>query len=240
MRYQTIEKDLEITHLHEQRTRITIITLAVFVVLALILLGLWLWQRHRHYRREAQLRIDTLETERRRIAREIHDGLCNDLLALEMQCASGFQPGEASTRLCQLRQQARALSHQLMPPDFSHLSLAELLETFARQTTKETGLRTSFVSNMLQPQPFSADVSHELYRIAQEHIANIVKGKTATHADISLTEKQLTIEDDGKPSTADKPGIGLRTMHDRALSIGARISSSQHSGRNLLVISFES
>ncbi|MBR1415541.1 MAG: tetratricopeptide repeat protein [Prevotella sp.] len=240
VRYQTIEKDLEISRLHEERARTNIIIVAAVLILDLLLLGLWLWRRQQLQRREAQLRIDTLEQERRRIAHELHDGLCNDLLALEMQCTADFKPDEAATRLCQLRQQTRTLSHQLMPPDFSHLSLVELLEAFARQTTKETGLRTSFVNNMLQPQPFSADVSHELYRITQEHIANIVKGKTATHVDISLTEKQLTIKDDGKPtSSADQQGIGQRTMNDRALSIGAHISNTQADGHNILAISFD-
>lgn len=238
VRYQTVEKDLEISRLHEQRTRTTIITVAIFIVLALLLLGLWLWQRHRHYRREAQLRIDTLETERRRIARELHDGLCNDLLALEMQCASGLKPDEATTRLCQLRLQARALSHQLMPPDFEYLSLAELLETFAQQTSEKTNLDISFFKDIPTTQQFSADISHELYRIVQEYVANIVKGGTATHVNIGLTAERLTIEDDGKPTPSDKPGIGQRTMHDRALSIGATISTKKEDSHNLLTILF--
>lgn len=68
----------------------------------------------------------------------------------------------------ELRQQARSLSHQLMPPAFDHLSLSALLAHYAHSTSAETGLKVSFTAshtdNSDEP-AMPAAVSHELYRI---------------------------------------------------------------------------
>ena len=251
VRYQTMEKDMEISRLHEQHTRNIIFFTAVFLILALLLLGLWLWQRQRRKQREAQLRIDTLEEERRRIARELHDGLCNDLLALEMQQATSptatSQP-ELTARLRQLRLQTRTLSHQLMPPEFTHLTLAELLAHFAQNASRETALAITFTNqtenaeDASNQKPMQPDTSFELYRIVQEHTANVVKGGTAQQVNITLSPTALTISDDGRNDSDSSGnninGIGLRTIRDRATSIGARISNSQAAGCNILTISF--
>lgn len=75
-------------------------------------------------------------------------------------------------------------------------------------------------------------------RIVQEYVANIIKDGTATHVNISLAAGRLTIEDDGKPTPPDEQGIGQRTIHDRALSIGATISTKKEYSHNLLAITF--
>lgn len=72
VRYKTMEKDMQIARLEAQRSRIIIIAVSASVLLLLLTLGLWLWLRQRRYRREAQLRISTLESERARIARDLH------------------------------------------------------------------------------------------------------------------------------------------------------------------------
>lgn len=240
VRYQTMEKDQEISRLHEQRTRIIIIVVAAALLLALLLLSLWLWRRQRRLRREARLRINTLEQERRRIAHELHDGLCNDLLALEMQCTTGMSATDTSTRINALRQQARQLSHQLMPPEFTHLSLSELLSMLADDISKSSSLKAVF-SDENGDTDLPPETSKELYRIVQEHTANIVKGATAHHISITLTPRMLTITDDGQPVTEDKEashktGIGERTMRDRAMSIGATVNISHEQGQNTLTL----
>lgn len=240
-RYHSIEKDQEINRLQTQRNRTIIIVTAAAVLLTLLLLGLWLVARQRRQRREAQLRIEALEQERRRIARELHDGLCNNLLVLEMQCASGFPPDDTAAHLGQLRQQARRLSHQLMPPEFAHLSLPELLHLLAQEVSSNNTVKVSFGCSaktdtaMLQLAPQTA---HELYRIVQEHTANIVKGRTATSIAITLEEGMLTITDNGQKTDADSQGIGHRTLHDRAAAMGATVSAYTTNGINTLRIAF--
>ena len=228
VKYQTMEKDLEIARLTKQRLWFMMGLLLLAVVAAIV----WLWLKGRRQRREAQMRIATLEKERRRIAKELHDGVCNDLLALEMQCAMGYDVDKLQQSLNRLRSQARDLSHQLMPPEFSHLSLPQLLKQHAESICRTTTLSMTFTAEPSVGdhhwRELSAEQSHELYRIVQEHTANILKGGTATHLDVHLRQlsdgtHQLTLRDDGQPShEPSATGIGSRTFADRITSMGAQ------------------
>ena len=228
VKYQTMEKDLEIARLTKQRLWFMMGLLLLAVVAAIV----WLWLKGRRQRREAQMRIATLEKERRRIAKELHDGVCNDLLALEMQCATGYDTDKLQQSLNRLRSQARDLSHQLMPPEFSHLSLPQLLKQHAESICRTTTLSMTFTAEPSVGdhhwRELSAEQSHELYRIVQEHTANIVKGGTATHLDVQLRQlsdgsHQLALRDDGQPShEPSATGIGSRTFADRITSMGAQ------------------
>ena len=244
VKYQTMEKELEITRLQTQRTWFVFLGVLALLVLA----GLWLWYRQRRQRREAEMRIATLETERKRIAKELHDGLCNDMLALEMQMSDNV-PDETLASLRSLRQQARLLSHQLMPPEFSHLSLSQLLSQYVASIDKTTALSASFTAT---PDAFDeswqnvpAKISHEVYRIVQEHTSNIVKGGTATLLSVHLMQSapdryQLCVIDDGQPPAADSPaeGLGRHTQQDRIVSIGASSKTYRQDDRNHLELEF--
>lgn len=233
VRYHTMEKDLQISRLETQRQRFFVITVAAAVIVLLLFVGLWLWLRVRRQRREAKLHISTLEQERTRIARELHDGLCNDLLALEMQCASGFPPDETAARLSMLRQQARSLSHQLLPPAFDHLSLQKLLSLFTQQLHDDTAIDVSFSDTTAANTSFTPATAFELYRIVQEHTASIIKGGTATHIGITLSDRRLCIVDNGNATAANgAQGVGHRTISDRALNIGATLDTTPDSTLN--------
>ena len=266
VKYRTMEKDLEINRLQTQRLWLAVVAIALLLVVAVA----WLVYRQRRQRREAQMRISTLEDERRRIASELHDGLCNDLLALEMQlvgeasklCSSAV--GEASKlcspavdeifghltqRLQQLRQQARTLSHQLMPPEFTHFDLRQLLQLYADALNRNGTISTTLT--VCDTEPLSPQTSQELYRIVQEHTSNIVKGGTATAIDICIEQRaaaspgksgayRLTISDDGTPLGGnDSQGLGRRTLRDRITAIGGHCSTSHDDdGHNVFVLDF--
>ena len=259
VKYRTMEKDLEINRLQTQRLWLVVAAIALLLVVAVA----WLLYRQRRQRREAQMRISTLEDERRRIARELHDGLCNDLLALEMRllfadvrpAVAGDLQSPASeysdlqSRLHAIRHKARELSHQLMPPEFDHLTVTQLLRLYVQTlnsvTTVVTTLQLPAADITLPPQ-----TSQELYRIVQEHTSNIVKGGTATAIDISLTVTaavspasgscRLTIVDDGTPAEGDShPGLGNRTLRDRVTAIGGHYNKSRtNDGHNIFVLDF--
>ena len=244
-KYQTMEKDLRIARLESQRLWIAIVAVVILFLLA----GLGIFLRLRHQRHEAQMRIATLEDERRRIARELHDGLCNDMLALEMR-----MQGDAacySEQLNRLRQQARQLSHQLMPPEFTHLSIHQLLGHLMKVIDENTTLTVTYEAQPSDDElwrQLPASVSHELYRIVQETTTNIVKGGTATTLNVSLLQTAvdrylLSIVDDGQATPADTrqtaaSGLGHRTQQDRIKSIGAHGSFSQHDGKNVFELTF--
>ena len=244
VKYQTMEKELEIERLHAQRLWFLLVAIGVLLVAVV----LWLWHRSRRQRREAQMRISTLESERKRIAKELHDGLCNDMLALEMQMQfAGPQALPAlQEQLNALRQQARHLSHQLMPPEFTHVGLNQLLHLYVGAMQKATHIEVSFTATPADDavwQQLSHATAHEVYRIAQEQAANIVKGRTAKRLALRLEavapgRYQLTVTDDGQPVASDGEGMGHRTLNDRITALGGRSRWYKENGQNVFELEF--
>lgn len=210
-----------------------------------------LWWRLQRNKREAQLRISTLEQERRRLAKELHDGLCNDMLALEME----MQVVESSTsplvkeRLHELREQARQISHQLMPPEFTYLNLNQLLGHYAEAMAKSLHVIISYAAIPTDDDIWKSvneATASNVYRIVQEQIANIIKGRTAKDINISLStlmgedyDFRLSITDDGSPiGQGLSTGLGNRTLRDRVTSISAHLHTSRHDGINHFVLDF--
>ena len=244
VKYQSVEKDLQIARLNAQRTWLIVIIAAVLVVIG----GVLLWYRQRRQRREAQMRIRTLEDERSRLAKELHDGLCNDMLALEiqMQLADSANLPDLSRRLGELRHQARQLSHQLMPPEFTHLSVHRLLSLFTDMLCQNTHLEVTYSAvpdDDATWQQLPAAVSHELYRIVQERSSNIVKGRTATRLNICLSipksgHYRLLMTDDGVAGSDGPTGLGTRTQSDRMAAIKGRHREWREEGQNWFELVF--
>ncbi|MBR5062091.1 MAG: tetratricopeptide repeat protein [Prevotella sp.] len=247
VKYQTVEKDLAISRLQTQRMWAAIAIGVILLAAALSVLWWRLWRA----RREAQLRIDTLEQERQRLAKELHDGLCNDMLALEMQ----MQMAEPQTsplvqeRLHELREQARQISHRLMPPEFTYLNLNQLLKLYATAMAKSLHVDITYSAIPADDDTWkevNEATASNVYRIAQEQIANIVKGRTATEITISLStlagegyHYQLSITDNGHPADqGQSTGLGNRTLKDRLTSIAARLHTSHEETGNRFVLDF--
>lgn len=78
---------------------------------------LWVRQQRRIKQlNEAKRYIDGVETERKRLAQELHDGVCNDLLVAEMKLSVSESVDDAVQQLHHVRNDIRQISHELMPP----------------------------------------------------------------------------------------------------------------------------
>ena len=125
-RYDAKEKQLKIAQLQKDAAQaearqwrlgagLAVATLLLIITIAGAIM------RHRHQQRKAELNqarryIDGIEAERKRLAQELHDGVCNDLLVAEMQIANTASTAQATQQLNAVRQNIRHISHQLMPP----------------------------------------------------------------------------------------------------------------------------
>ena len=185
--------------------------------------------------------IDSTEREQRRIGRDLHDGLGQHLTALEMMNhamverlrhdapALVGQAQETSSHIRQIITQARQLSHGLCPVALEAEGLMNALRGLAELTQSSGKLRCEFIC----PEPVQLDdlnVATQLYRIAQEAVANAVRHAHAGSIRISLTRAgarlELSVEDDGRGLASDsheKRGLGFSTMHYRARLIGANL-----------------
>jgi len=238
-----------------RRTIVWALTAVAVIVLAFAVYALWQRRQRRRgserSRQQAEQRyMDGMERERRRMARELHDGVANDLLALQMRLDSEGLTPETMQQLNDSREQVRRVSHDLLPPEFELVSLSSALGSYAAKTDGVGGCRVSFVATPADDDTWRAlapRLALDAYRIAQEAVANALKHAAATTIAIGLHRKadgtvMLTVSDDGRNAsqTADKQptGIGTTTMRQRAAAMGGSLSVVSHAFGTTLSLTF--
>ena len=191
---------------------------------------------------EAELRLlssrllDLQDSERRRIARELHDGTAQNLFALNITLSRLLQqaPTETSRNaleeclaLCaQTREEIRTLSHVLHPPMLDEAGLMSALKWYVQGFSERSGIKVDLTAKPgLGRLPI--DIETDLFRVAQECLANIHRHSgsrvAAVHIERSLDGVTLLIQDWGcgmPPEVASgralsSPGIGIPGMRER-------------------------
>ena len=161
-----------------------------------------------------RLRSRVTVVERTRLARELHDGLIQTLVGVEMQLAAikrraaaghSVNPGEIERAQEQLHGEvvnARELMERLKPVTVNPADLTGRLADLAERFRRDTGIETEFVSAVDEELDMSPRLARELVRIAQEALANIRKHSGASQVVVrfaaSATNWTLGIDDDGR------------------------------------------
>ena len=192
----------------------------------------------REFRRLGRAVWRVQEDERRRLARELHDGLGQNLTALKhrlAQVAGELGPGQDALRarmesaiaLCSASlEDTRQLSRLLRPPILDDLGLAAALRWLARSIEESSGL--AVVLEMGELPPLDAETQTLLFRIAQEALNNAVRHARAQSVLLRLVasgaELQLQVIDDGAGfDPAQARGSGLGGMRERLRLHGGRL-----------------
>lgn len=248
-KYGAAEKELEISRLEQEslRNRAALqLWIIIAVVLVAVLAGVVLTVafRRRHQKKVEELRlaqkyIDGLEKERARVARDLHDGVCNDLLGIGMQLSAmgpdSPEREEVLSMLEGLRSEVRTISHDMMPPQFNLSDIEEVMEMYTERFRSQTSAGIEFNASLEGSrtwQQVPERIAYEVYRIFQEQMGNIIRHSGATRIEAALklsdTVLSLTISNDGRAfdPTPSREGIGLTVMSERAKAIGAVISGS--------------
>jgi len=185
--------------------------------------------------------LQAQETERRRIARELHDDLNQSLalLAVEMDLLGQAPPesaarlgervSELSARVKQLSSVVHDLSHNLHPSKLEQLGLVAGVRGLCKEQVQAHGLEVEF-SHQQMP-PIQDDTTLCLYRIAQEALRNVIKHSGARHARVELSGREdgvsLRIVDDGVGfdlrAVDGNAGLGLVSMRERLRLVGGAI-----------------
>lgn len=178
--------------------------------------------------------IEAQEKERSRIARELHDDICQrlTLISLELEHAlQGSDSADAQTkaRIVGVQQQCaqvsgdvQALSHQLHSSKLDYLGLASALRSLCAEFSQKKSVNLAFKDENV-PKPLPRDISLCLFRVAQEALSNAVKYSGATRISIDLRGTddaiQLEISDAGVgfdvEDAKQHAGSGLISMQER-------------------------
>ncbi|WP_220654227.1 sensor histidine kinase [Bacteroides fragilis] len=199
---------------------------------------------HEAQQRKVQYYLEGLEVERNRLAKELHDNVSNELLAIKMKIADGTSSREEVLDTLQaLQTEVRGISHDLMPPVFKYASLSEILQDYVYQRNQSGQTELTLV---LEPEEgfdhLSQKVALEIYRIVQEATGNALKHAQATHIKIILVRKgnriKLTIADNGKgfELQTGKSGIGLVIIKERVENLKGVLTLSSVPGKGTDVI----
>lgn len=199
---------------------------------------------HEAQQRKVQYYLEGLEVERNRLAKELHDNVSNELLAIKMKIADGTSSREEVLDTLQaLQTEVRGISHDLMPPVFKYASLSEILQDYVHQRNQSGQTELTLV---LEPEEgfdhLSQKVALEIYRIVQEATGNALKHAQATHIKIILVREgnriKLTIADNGKgfEQQTGKSGIGLVIIKERVENLKGVLTLSSVPGKGTDVI----
>lgn len=261
MKYETREKELKLqaseasrrTEAMQASRRMSLLLLLLAVVSGI---GAWSWQRQRtrterEQRRAEELEreydglqrsveqrltrryLEGLESERNRLAAELHDGVAGDLLAIEMRLKDCEPPSASETAKSveNAREAVRTISHNLLPPQFREATLDDVLWDLADRLSRQSNVQVTY--SCLKPDaPWTSlprEASMAAYRITQEAVSNSQKHSRATSIAITTNFSpaafSISISDNGSGLSSHRSaGIGMLNMRRRAEAAGGSLS----------------
>jgi signal transduction histidine kinase len=205
--------------------------------------------RQRAEREQQQLLarlVSIQEEERRRISRELHDQLGQDLHALMLGLKSiegyGQNPLAAAPHIqqlqaltAQLEQEMRRLAWDLRPPDLDDEGVETVLQNYVEDWSQRFGIVVDFHSRGFTSQRLPSHLETVLYRIVQEALTNVLKHAQAQRISVLLECRReyvlAIVEDDGigwnldtLPSMRQGQGrLGMKGMQERAALVDGTV-----------------
>jgi signal transduction histidine kinase len=191
--------------------------------------------------------ISAGDTERERIARELHDSTAQRVAALVLHLGAVLNDGSnqhlrgrlmpAKELADEVLEELRTLAHVMHPRVLNDLGLPHALNALARETTTAGCV----VETDLDPLPsrLPIEVESVFYRVAQEAVSNALRHGRPAHVRIELRPEpgsvRLTVTDDGRGFDAaaparDREGLGTFTMRERVALVDGSLEISSRPG----------
>ena len=192
------------------------------------------------------------DEERRRIARELHDHLSQQLalLAIDLQLLSaesaanddGRAPAllEAWRRTSEIASDVHAMSHRLHPSKMEALGLVATINGHCRDVSRQ-GLTVQFRHHLV-PTRIPPDRALSLFRVLEGALSNVIRHSGATDAQVTLiggeSQLVLTVSDSGRGFTLAGDatrGLGLISMRERLQSLNGSLSVTTAPGQGTVI-----
>lgn len=195
------------------------------------------------------------ESERARLARELHDDITQRLARLAIDAArAGTEATDLSSDkylrdvrdgLVQLSKDVHALSYQLHPSLLYELGLGEALQAECDRVSKNADVQVAIHLEEI-PEKIPADAALCLFRVAQEALRNVVRHAQAKSAVVSLREMdrglQLAVTDTGvgfdPVRHRQRPSLGLASMAERVHLVGGDLDVESAPGQGTTIVAW--
>lgn len=185
--------------------------------------------------------IATQDDERRRIARELHDSLGQELSAAKMMAdkivmlnrssESTSEANEISSLIDHAIQQVRSISYLLHPPLLDEIGLQSALQFYLEGFTKRSGIEIALDMKPANFPRLGSEMETAIFRIVQEALTNVFRHSGAREAWVTLVKEDAqvigTVRDNGKgiadavmQGRPDRIGVGIGGMRQRVKEFG--------------------
>ena len=202
--------------------------------------------------------IEMMESERRRIAKDLHDEIGASLTALKIYTGQIAQNTDKSNTITEINQQSRTLIEQtiqnvriitrdLLPATLEHFGLVVAIQETCEALDHQPDIQIDF-SHDLPAERFGSAIELTLYRIIRELLNNTYKYAEAKHIKIDLAylsdsqEIRLSYQDDGKGFDfqgfivqGNKIGLGLKSIETRVEALSGKVSLQSKTGEGIQV-----
>lgn len=258
-KYQTVKKENEI--LEQQNSILELKTSNALIIkqrngfiLGAILLGIlgFIYFHFMKIKRDrndrvafAEALILAQESERKRIARDLHDGVGQSLLLIKKQLATNHEIiSDNNTLIDDTLEEVRTISRNLHPFQLEKFGLTVALNDVIEKVERSTDLFiTSEIENI--DRFFSEKEEIHFFRVIQEALNNIVKHAEATAAKVVVNQNGNSViakvMDNGKGydhelTIITSKSLGLRTMYERIVSMGGHLKIEKNNPTGTIVI----
>lgn len=240
VKYETVKKDNQIKTQNikiEQDKKNQILLFLVIILLVVLFTAIFI---RKTYKTNLKLQeaiknkmliektFEAQENERTRIAKELHDGIVQDLTILKLNLTNNNYKEEIEPKLTKITKELREISCQMMPIALKELGLIPALEDLFERSFTQKGIAFNFEAFLLENR-LDEKIEVNIYRICQELINNSLKHANAKEINIILRQKNqlltLIFEDNGQGFDISKvkQGIGLTSLKDRLEAIHGQI-----------------
>ena len=192
--------------------------------------------------------LNAQEEERRRVARELHDDIGQDLAVLGLQIQQlasrnlKTQTADLQARIDEISTKISRLALQLHSSRLDHLGLGVAAEIFCREFSRQFALNIECVCHDV-PRQLSPSIALAFHRVLQEALRNVVKHSQADQVRVELTgvgdTLKLTVQDNGVGFKYDQSafgtGLGLISMRERMHLIGGHLRVRSHPTNGTLI-----
>lgn len=196
----------------------------------------------------AKERLSGQEEERKRISRELHDGIGGHLTGIKLFLENLLEENENNELRLLLQDvdrlyiEVRNLSHDLLPPEFEETSIKEVLKLYVEHYVLRSQIEISISFHpKIKWNKVDQLVQIDIYRIVQELLQNAIKHSNAREIELEIVRHQeyiaIMVEDNGKgmQSFDERSGSGLKGLRSRLELISGKIFIDSQLGRGTIV-----